>query len=295
MKKFKNLPAQSRPRIISDEIFNKILEDFKNNVPYYELKNRYGHGRLVIQNNFRFRKIDFQKRRYKKESQQVSENVFKDLSNIETQYWLGWLASDGAISGTRIALGVKELDKEILYKFREFLNSNINIFEVEKKMNNKTYLGVRMAFRNIAIVEYLGKLGIGERKSKTIKINFPITWDFMRGVIDGDGYIDSKRNRVQLASASKDFIYQVSEFFNIEEIKHSVYLHKPSGTYNLQVHALPSVFKLINLLYTNAHTYLQRKYDNAAQIRNNLEEKYSKFREPALGILSETHINIENN
>lgn len=287
MKKFKNLPKQSRPRVLSDELFNQILEDYKNNIPYYKLKEKYGVGRGVIQNNFNFRKIDFQKRIYQRENQKIKENVFRNLSNKEVQYWLGWLASDGAISKSRVTLVLKETDEEILYKFNTFLGENLTIKKIKKIVGNKIYYGSKLQFRNIAIVEFLCKLGITENKSKTLKINFPITFDFLRGVMDGDGYVDSKYRRFQLASASKEFIHQVSDFLNSNDIKHAIYVHKPSGCYSLQVHALPSVFKLCNLLYTNAHIFLKRKYDNAALIRDDLKEKYSKLREPALGILKQ--------
>jgi len=272
-----------RPKfqIIPNEIFNEILKDYKDNIPYYKLTEKYGYDRIIIQDNFKIRNIDFSKRIYIRDNQKVIRNVFEDLNNPEVQYWLGWIASDGAIRGTRLSLGIKKDDREILEKFKIFLKSDIKISDVKKVTKNKTYFGCRITFRNKELINYLKNLGIGERKSTTIKINFPITWDFLRGVIEGDGYIDSNKNRIQLTSASIDFLSQISEFLNQQNISHAIYKHKPSKAYSLQIHALPSVFKFINLLYTNAHTFLQRKYDNAAQIRNNLVEKYSKFREPA--------------
>ncbi len=269
--KQRNLPKQNRPTIIPDEIFNKILEDYKNLISYKKLFEIYGYGRIVIQNNFKTRKINFSKRRHKKNNQQVKENPFKDLSNPEVQYWLGWLASDGAIGGTRIALAVQEKDKEILEKFNNFLGNTCKIKQVKKKMNNKIFIGYRLIFRNIEISEFLKTLGITENKSKTINLNFPLTFSCLRGIVEGDGYIDSKRNRIQIVSASPIFIRQISDFIFKYNIKHGIYYHKPSNLESLQIAKHSSVLKFLELLYENAHnSFLQRKYDNAAQIRNNL-------------------------
>lgn len=270
-------PKQCIKKIIeNDLIFSNILNDYNLGLTYKELTEKYKISKVIINNTFLSKNIPIIKRRRKsilKPNTQIKTNPFQDLNNFEVLYWLGWLASDGSISGTRIGLGVQEKDIEVLENFIKFLNYPIKIKKIKKSINEKEFIGYRIAFRNFEIVNYLKQLGITERKSKTLKINFDLTFDFLRGFIEGDGYIDSKRNRIQISCASESMIYQIKNFLLENNITSSIYYSEKYKLYSFQVYKHSSVLQLIDKLYTNTHNIplLKRKYDSAQQISNNLK------------------------
>lgn len=50
----------------------------------------------------------------------INYNPFENLENKEVQYWLGWLASDGCITGNRIIISLQRQDRDVLEKFCSF-------------------------------------------------------------------------------------------------------------------------------------------------------------------------------
>jgi len=262
---------------MNNEVKLQII-DLYNNSKYtvQDIANKFNVCKCTVYNlTKKFRNKDSNR------SQVVRDNVFKDLSNQDVQYWLGFLSADGSIFGDRIALSLKKDDEKILIKFKEFLG-NVNIIYGIYKKFGKEYPYCRVAFRNKKIVEFLRELGITNNKSFSIKVNFPITNHFLRGLIDGDGSIYcGKRNCVRIFSASKDFVKQISDLLQENNIENHVYLRNNKKVlYDIQVNKNSEVKKIIDFLYNNANTFLQRKYYNATQIRNNLM-KHLKFRELA--------------
>ena len=55
-------------------------------------------------------------------------------------------------------------------------------------MSHEKFEMYQVSFRNKEIVEYLNSLGFKENKTFTFIPNFKITWDYIRGVFEGDGY-----------------------------------------------------------------------------------------------------------
>jgi hypothetical protein len=200
----------------------------------------------------------------------VTENVFSDLSREDVQYWLGWLASDGCVHKNRISLSLAEKDRDVLEKFRDFLgNPKINIRET---IHHKKFKQLSISFRNAEIAEFLKSLGITENKTFTLETLFPLSFPYMRGYIEGDGYIDPKQDRICLVSASLVHIEQISAFLtkNLIEFSRHTKIQGEKNIHYLEINKQSSVLNLICLLYFNACTFMNRKYNNACQIRNSL-------------------------
>lgn len=222
----------------------------------------------------------------------VTNNPFEDLQNQNVQYWLGWLASDGVIYENRIILSLKKGDEDVILKFRDFLSKDLTVnYGVHKKpFGNFEYC--KVAFRSNIVRDFLEKLGLTSRKTLNLKINMPITWHYMRGFIEGDGCIDklnTARPRIQIASSSYEHLEQISNFFKQNDIYHLIYnksKNRISPHWSLEIVRKKDVLECLTKLYNNADTFMDRKYHNAMQGRNILS-RHLKFREPALGILSE--------
>lgn len=200
----------------------------------------------------------------------VKINPFLDLNNPEVQYWLGMIVTDGNIYKTRISLDCGEKDLEHLKKYHQFTKTtNIINKSLSKKFNTYQY---SVRFKNEEIAKYLISLGIHENKSYTVKVNFPITYDFLRGVIDGDGCIeikkDSKKLYISIVTASEDFKNQLSNFLALNNYKHGIYKTKNHNVINIS--AKKDVVRLCYNLYKGANTFLERKKSKYLTHLNNL-------------------------
>lgn len=204
---------------------------------------------------------------------QVNYNVFKNLKDNQVQYWLGYLASDGSIFEDRVLLSQKLEDKDVIEKFNKFLNINKELTIKYHKKFGKKYPYVNTSFRNKEITNFLIDLGITYNKSFTLKMNMPITFDFLRGVIDGDGSISVKngntKNRIRIFTVSEQFHNQIINFLNDNNIDCKSYKSK-KGILDIHIHKKEALLKLIDNLYYDNCVSMARKHRNATQIRNNL-------------------------
>jgi DNA-binding transcriptional regulator WhiA len=187
----------------------------------------------------------------------IKENPFKDVNSYEVQYWLGLLSADGNLStkGYRINLSLQEKDLYIVEAFKSFLQSNNKIQTYYGKYITPVY---SLNVKNKDIHTFLTSLGITPNKSKTLEVNFPITWSFIKGVIDGDGYV-RKNGLIEIATASEKFAKQLLDFFNTYKIKttKSVY----NNIHIVRISALKDCYFIYTKLYENKTTFMTRKYE----------------------------------
>lgn len=193
----------------------------------------------------------------------VSHNPFLDLNDDETLYWLGYLISDGNVSTSRNRINISSnKDPEHLKKYIKFLKSPVKLNKyLNKKYNCYEY---SVNFANKEVKEYLISLGITPKKSLDIVINFPVSYSLLRGLIDGDGYVrkySETYSTIELASGSLDFLNQIKQFLDSEDIYSYIKQLKPN-LWSLVISYKEDVKKLANNLYNNASVYLERKKQN---------------------------------
>lgn len=135
--------------------------------------------------------------------------VFEKIDTEEKAYWLGFLYADGYVSfdTNHIELSLATCDSAHVFKFGEFLN-----FDGTIQTND---IRTRISFRSKKIHDDLIKLGCIPQKSLISK--FPnynqvpkhLMIPFIRGYIDGDGYLGMHTNgfgRFSITCGSKSFI-----------------------------------------------------------------------------------------
>ena len=219
----------------------------------------------------------------------INKNPFLDLNNKNVMYWLGWLATDGYISlkESRISLGLSSKDLDVIEKFRDFLSPKLKIVH---KIQHGQFEICQISFRNKEVTNYLYNLGFKENKTFNFIPNFEITWDYIRGVFEGDGYLrwgDIKE--LNITSACKKHIEIIKKFtdnFGIKSyIREAV---KPNGTtmYNYEIYTKNHITKFIDYIYKDAETFMNRKF-SLARVTSNSDWKALKFGEPASGIPSQ--------
>lgn len=209
-------------------------------------------------------------------------DIFNKIDTEEKAYWLGFLYADGSVASQKdgkkkrydVEISLKVQDYEHLRKFKEFLNSpnKISLKKIGK------YEAVRFAVNNKKIYESLVEKGCTPKKSLTIQ--FPdkdivpdnLIKHFVRGYIDGDGYIGFKTNdkttgRLSITTGSKNFLIDLINKMNWEQKQLKEDYRSIHITYAMEW-CNKKVYYMLKELYDDATIYLNRKYDLYIELKN---------------------------
>lgn len=149
---------------------------------------------------------------------------------------------------------------------------------------------VSVSFRNKEITDFLYSVGFQDSKTFTFVPLFDITWDYIRGVFEGDGYFRwGNIKEINITSASKKHIEIIYNFVKSQGINCLIKQKTtPKGTkiYDFEIYNKEGICKFLDNIYKDANTFMNRKYYNARTIRND-SWKDPKFGEPASGIPSQ--------
>lgn len=249
-----------------------LIKDFQKGLLLKEFEEKYGINSKLVSKYLSSLGYNFRKRR-----QKVFWNPFEDINNSEVQYWLGWLASDGSIHKDRISLQLSRKDIDVLYNFKTFLKEAVSIRTFTWSISNKEFPACSISFRNKEIVSFLETLGLTSNKTFNLNPKFEITPSFLRGFIEGDGTLELKKiedrniGRVRISTASKYMASKIINFYLLNNLYFRYYSNKSRIKFHeIVVSKREDVLKLLDMLYNNANTFMERKYCNAVQIRDSL-------------------------
>jgi hypothetical protein len=128
----------------------------------------------------------------------LNHEYFDNIATPEQAYWLGFLTADGGvIIGAKthaLRLELAEIDAEQVKMFATAMGSDKPLW------NRRGCVGVSLD--SWRLVESLGRLGIGQRKSATVEPwNGPadLMPHYWRGLFDGDGCICRSCGRWQMS------------------------------------------------------------------------------------------------
>lgn len=205
----------------------------------------------------------------------VKTNPFINLNDEQVQYWLGYIAADGNISkAPRNRVNVAtNLDPDHLNKYIDFIGYPIKLLKYLNKKYQVWEYSVN--FANKEVRDYLVELGLTPNKSLTLKLNFPITWHFLRGLFDGDGCVRKCGNdnvSLDLISASIDFINQIQEFL----IKHNILclIRKHRNLYFITINRKEYINLIYHLMYDDSSISLDRKREKYGSLLKKLNSKH---------------------
>ena len=220
----------------------------------------------------------------------VNEKFFEVIDTEEKAYWLGFIFADGCVldrklpngnkNGKKLKISLKRSDKKHLEKLNECINSDYPIKNKVSKIKQVEYPTAEISISNTEFVNYLIEQNVEPRK--TYKNKVPIICNdlmrhFIRGYVDGDGYIgrivgDNRiKYSVEIVSYSKGVLEDVQRYLLKHKIESHIYLKsKNRKDYRLMIFSHNSVKSLLTLLYEDSNIYLQRKYDIAQKILDEL-------------------------
>lgn len=154
-----------------------------------------------------------------------------------------------------------------------------------------------LSISNEETVEWLTRKGNFKNKSFAAKIYCPITWQILRGIFDGDGgwhHTNKDGLNFFVCGLSQVFMNQINNFLLKQGIKSKIRFAEPdkwhkNGLYYVEVHNYADVIKIGLNMYSNAHIFLKRKYENWLTFYESKREKYT------LNSGKELHSNPEQN
>lgn len=201
----------------------------------------------------------------------ISSELFKNIDDEDSAYWLGFLYADGNIRKDRneISLELQEKDKKTIEDFHLYCKNKNQIREHNISRNNKIYKSYVSSFSSASVKENLISLGCVPKKS--LILTFPneqqvpqkYIYDFIRGYIDGDGYIqyDYEKHRYRIVVlGTKEFLQGLMQRANLLEYC-SIIKDNNSNIYILTISNKAFVFKLLTKLYEKSKFHLERKFD----------------------------------
>lgn len=190
------------------------------------------------------------------------DSSFFDLINTEEKaYWLGFLTADGGIVGNQLVLSLKKTDTTHIEKFRDALKSTHPIKAVISIVNYKAIEQPRLVISSVPLIKALKSLGIGERKSFTVKpttIPTKLQTAYWRGIFDGDGHISVNTRVVELTGNT----YMLKGFtsFLKKELGIISKITKNKRIWRVRHSKRSTVFLIAKLLYSSSNIHLERKH-----------------------------------
>lgn len=184
--------------------------------------------------------------------QKIKNNPFL-INNELSNYWLGYLISDGNVAKNSNTISFyTSTDLDHLKNIFKFLDTKLKISK-----NNTCY---SIGFSNKEVKEYLISIGITPNKSKTLKLKIELNKDILRGVFDGDGSIS--QNIPKITCASKDFVKQIEEFLIKNNINPVIGIKdkNKNNCWDIRIKG-DDRFKFFELLYKNSTIFMPRKHE----------------------------------
>lgn len=217
----------------------------------------------------------------------LNEQVFDCVDTEEKAYWLGFLMADGYNHANKnaICLRLQKEDKEILEKFKVFLETDAPIYQFKRitRVNKleKEYCELRC--NSIHLSNRLTELGCVQGKTYTLE--FPdipecLYNHFIRGFFDGDGCISIRpRHNRPSNSYQLNFTGKESVMLKVQEIicnqtkvtKTKIRKHKNNFAVTISWSGRLVCKRILDYLYKDATIFLTRKYNKYLQCGNSAE------------------------
>lgn len=199
----------------------------------------------------------------------LNQDFFACIDTEEKAYWLGFLATDGNVYGSRIQINLAACDRGHLEKFRTSLGLTAPIKDRLKKVYSPEYKKneyrlVSVAFRSKKMVRDLLAHGLGPKKSFTVR-----PWGgpehllrhYWRGVVDGDGCIGKKNpegTRFVISLVGNEYIVTGFRDFVDAKLKFCPSVSPKRKIFKVD-YGFNASKNVAELLYSNCAISLERK------------------------------------
>lgn len=201
---------------------------------------------------------------------------FDSIDTEEKAYILGFFAADGCITDYEMKIHLSSKDKEILWKIKKALKSEVEIRD-RTNICSLTNKSVEVSMFNISSQYLVNSLkNLGFTSNKTIDCKFPpipkeVYLYFIRGYFDGDGsftkYLTNSSTKYCLnLCGTESFLLFIKDYLeSLNLFKFNKKLTKRFNTENcclsLNMSGKKNCIQFLNLLYKDSNIHLDRKYN----------------------------------
>lgn len=239
----------------------EIIGLYKNGYSQKEIADKFDTfntsiRRVLLRNKIKIRGND-------KIQRYCKHNPFKKHDEY-SEYFLGLLITDGCIrykdGRNRINLSLNERDGYLIEEFIKWAAPTSKITKTYQKLNSSFIWSATISNRES--VDFLERAGNFKNKSYEAKLYIPITWDILRGIVDGDGgFYKTNKNGLKLSVCGKSIvlIQQIHQFLKKYGLNPKIQLNH--GLYYIHLYRKDEVIIAGKLLYDNAHIFCKRKYE----------------------------------
>ena len=203
----------------------------------------------------------------------VNEKYFANIDTANKAYFLGFITADGNMyqkdnGKLQFSIKIKSTDKDILYKFADEIEfPKDKIIEREENRKGSITKCAEIKIYNQEFCSYLIKLGIVPRKTgkeymPNIKEEFKK--DFIRGFIDGDGWISKDGFQIGFGSSSLKLIESIRDYI-LEALDIDLTIYNDL-IYTVKSYKRKNIYQILKHFYYEGCMSLDRKY-NLANIK----------------------------
>lgn len=254
----------------NDNDFIVLCEEYKRDGNASYISKREG---IPLQTLYYYiRKLGYGKSNNRKHN--LNEDYFSNINSQNKAYILGFIMADGCVSKTskkyknpnRLILRISKKDKCILEFIKKELNCSYEIKDIVPKDTFSTNEISILTINSIKLCNDLCKHGIIENKTGYEQIpciQENLKRHFLRGFLDGDGWITREGRTIGFVS-NKKMLEQIKTYLSNHFLlkgKLNIIEDQSKNIFYLKIHHKEDIINLKRLLYKNANFYLERKHN----------------------------------
>ena len=245
----------------SPEKLKQAVELYKSGISIIKISLTLNMSEKTLSKYLKYLNIDIRDKRKHRNDLVYDKNYFHNIDTEDKAYWYGFIMADGSIwdgRSSHLCIEINNVDYHHLEKFRECLNSNHDI----GKRKGKEMCRIEVCSKEM--VEDLKSLGCVPNKTEYGFINldklpFELWKHFLRGYLDGDGYISKTRWRIIYTVKSSTLVNQLKDMFFKLGISMQIIPNK--SYFRLKTEAKEIFYKTLDVLYSDSNIYLDRKFE----------------------------------
>lgn len=213
----------------------------------------------------------------------LNEDFFENIDSEHKAYWLGFMYADGYITNKNqigISLSINDIDH--LEKFNSSIFSNYPIHQYEIKQGYRPgNMYCRVLMTSNKMYNDLIAQGCVENKTNIIRtpnISKEMIRHFIRGYLDGDGCITTKRKSLNHSLEYKvsilgteELLTYIKNFIEDNDVAKINKFHKRKSTHivsNIELAGNKQVKHFLDLIYKDSTVYLDRKHDKYIDLKS---------------------------
>lgn len=197
----------------------------------------------------------------------LRRDYFAQIDTYDKAYFLGLIFTDGNVgkNNNNLAITLNDQDSEILETFREKIcNENPLKFTLRTDKEKPTR-EVEFHCKSADIKADLSKYGIVPQKTYTAKppvFQEPMQHHFIRGLIDGDGWISEKAHQLGFCGNEYAVTYVHDLFVDQLGVYNTKILHTGKHLWQVTWASRKDIKKIGEYMYEDkGDCYLKRKYE----------------------------------